>query len=220
MTYDEWISEIFDNLAEQAENLNATEIDYIELPSAIMLNYLTETFNNAEVVFSRFTKLQVAHGLWAIVGNGTMLAIRDPEIPLSNAVQTIDSMVLLFEKYFSKHCTANYHFQQGKTITEPLDIVCYMWWDVLPMHGLIEHDPLVQSSPFLDQALLSAMLKILEIDSIACQVSALHGLEQWMLYYPELIETSIIEYIESDRACALFKLSPDLLDYAKLAMHR
>ena len=58
-----------------------------------------------------------------------------------------------------------------------------MWWDIIPFHGHPE-EPVWKE---FDEAILQVMDFTLQLDSIACRESALHGLGHWQHYYPEQI---------------------------------
>jgi hypothetical protein len=63
--------------------------------------------------------------------------------------------------------------------TNALNMVCYMWWDIIPIAGQRD-DP--QRYAF-DQECLSVMASTLELPSDACRESALHGLGHWARQY-------------------------------------
>ena len=58
-----------------------------------------------------------------------------------------------------------------------------MWWDLIPITGR-PNDP---ARSVLDQAILTVMESTLQLDSIACRESALHGLGHWQHEYPERV---------------------------------
>jgi hypothetical protein len=55
-----------------------------------------------------------------------------------------------------------------------------MWWDIIPIYG----QPDVPERSELDQEILGMLESTLQLDSIACRESALHGLGRWPHYYP------------------------------------
>jgi len=68
-----------------------------------------------------------------------------------------------------------------------------MWWDVFPSLALAS-DP---SLPILDDAALKSMERILHLDSLACQESALHGLGHWQPEYEERVAAIIDNFCEA-----------------------
>jgi hypothetical protein len=54
----------------------------------------------------------------------------------------------------------------------PLNSICYMWWDIFPTMGQTDNEAYHQR----DQLLLNVIRKTLDLDSDACREGALHGL--------------------------------------------
>jgi hypothetical protein len=63
-----------------------------------------------------------------------------------------------------------------------------MWWDIIPISGHPE-DPARKE---FDQ-IFCEMTSTLQLDSIACRESALHGLGHWQHKYPERVGEIINE---------------------------
>jgi hypothetical protein len=83
-----------------------------------------------------------------------------------------------------------------------------MWWDTFPSIGSPDDPNLGE----LQDATLAAMRSILNLDSVACQESALHGLGHWQYSRPDEVASIIDGFIaESDKA------RPELLIYARSA---
>jgi hypothetical protein len=77
----------------------------------------------------------------------------------------------------------------------PLNLVCYMWWDIIPITGRPD-DPKRKE---FDQAILRVMKSTLQLDSTACRESALHGLGHWQHDYPERVGEIIDKFSMSQR---------------------
>jgi hypothetical protein len=60
-----------------------------------------------------------------------------------------------------------------------------MWWDILPVYG----GPRPEDRDTLHEAAFGTMAAVLEMPSIACQESALHGLGHWRSFFPQSTET-------------------------------
>ena len=91
-----------------------------------------------------------------------------------------------------------------------------MWWDILPIHALavpydlpddtpgvseemralLSEEEIIPGAEEIDAAVLRVIRKILSLDSIPCQESALFGLAYWSYSYPEVYDW-IDEFIES-----------------------
>lgn len=80
-----------------------------------------------------------------------------------------------------------------------------MWWDSIAI-GAPAKDA---EDEKLNQAILAVINSTLNLPSIACQESALHGLGHKHYMYPSFVEDTINEYIASHR-----ELRSELLNYA------
>lgn len=92
---------------------------------------------------------------------------------------------------FQRRCEARLsHLVVGGS-QNPLNTTCHMWWDLFPSWGTPRRD--------IDDAALAAMISILELDSLACQESALHGLGHWQPAYPDRVGAAIEGLLRSSR---------------------
>jgi hypothetical protein len=117
--------------------------------------------------------------------------LHDISVPLGLRLDCIEAMETLFTRYFAVRCTPHWsHLDRAETGTpayvSPLNGVCYLWWDILPLHGLSQHRPDLPDGPVLDEAIFSVIKHCLMIDSVACQESAIIGLMEWSPYYAEI----------------------------------
>jgi len=80
-----------------------------------------------------------------------------------------------------------------------------MWWDIIPIGGRPD-DPARRE---LDEAILQVMESTLQLHSIPCRESALHGLGHWQPEYPERVG-AIIDKFSMSR--------PDLPEKLRLYM--
>jgi hypothetical protein len=111
-----------------------------------------------------------------------MFALTDLSSPLPARVRCVESFASLFEKLFAARCS-NHLSHLSPPDPNPLNLACYMWWDVIPFFGAPEDAARAQ----LDDAALAVMEAILSSDSLACRESALHGLGHWPTCYPERV---------------------------------
>ena len=157
--------------------------------------YLTRLFEDPEAPLYWFTDAQIAQGLTYLVStsasgdNGWLCAT---EVPIAERIRCVNSIVSLFAKLFMPRCTSDLsHLREP--VTGPLNIVCYMWWDEFPCIAL-PSDPAWQT---LQQHALQAMERILNLDSIACQESALHGLGHWQRQRAAEVTAIVDRFLES-----------------------
>ncbi len=116
----------------------------------------TKIFNNPESLLDKFTLEQINQGFIFILGPKVLIRMwlwnknNNPEL----RQEFIFSMVNVFEKIFAKY---------------PIQNACFMWWDYL--RGFNDDKDLKVMN-----WMFQALAKIIKIDSVECQMSALHGL--------------------------------------------
>jgi len=110
----------------------------------------------------------------------------DESVPESDKTALFSSMYNVFSAVFALKCSTTLaHIARTPQIS--YNGICYMWWDVLPRHGI----PPGREFRAIDEAILGTLVRILELQSLACQESALHGLGHWHVGYPEFVERVI-----------------------------
>jgi len=200
LTFTEWIAFIFDHPVTDPEWHWDINVDWPELDESRLVSYLTLAFDCADIVFQPFSDAQLNQGLNLLVScscSDTMHALRNEAVSLDERLACIHAMESLFRKCFAARCSPHLSHLDEPGVN-PLNSVCYMWWDVIPIHGLSYHMPHRSDSASIDKACLAVMKGILEIDSVACQESALHGLAHWSPYYPEIKQT-VDEFLRQHR---------------------
>lgn len=171
---------------------------------------VAEGFENAARLLPHYSDEQVANGLKYIVDPscGNILAgIFAGELPSSSEARLIRSFVTLFDSYLAKRCTPSLSsLNEGG---QPLNLVCYMWWDVLPWYGR----PNEARFKHRDDAMLDAMEATLSIPHDACREAALHGLGHWQRHYPGRVEKIINAFVQKNPG-----IRPELGRYAQSAL--
>jgi hypothetical protein len=147
--------------------------------------FYVHLFSQPEFLLTRFTKLQLEEGFWAIqVPNlpcSVYRIIEDSDLPLSVREECIRSMADLFERLFAK---------------EPFDSSVQMWWDSLcyDWHCGNRNRERGGEDLELQDVFFQTLVKVLAIESWICQGAAIHGLGH--LHHPqtkELIDRFIDE---------------------------
>lgn len=170
---------------------------------------VSETFENAERLLSRYSDEQLENGLKYLVDPscGNILAgiLERPLSPQADD-RLSRSFASLFKSVFARRCTPCLSSlgEEGA----PLNLLCYMWWDLLPWHG----DPEVGGFRHRDEGMLSAMETTLSLPHDACREAALHGLGHWQSRYPSRVERAIDSFIRENAG-----LRPELQRYAQSA---
>jgi hypothetical protein len=183
-SFEEWVRYLFDHpVTDPAWYWDINRERWNERDSsALALNYLTQLFENAGTILAPYSDAQVNQGLWYISFNGAsdyFRSLHNLAVPIQKRLQCIESMYSLFEQVFFVRCSPHLShvlhsdepYPQGYTV---INLACYMCWDnasTIYTNAIIE-DYLEHYS----RTMLDVLSRILELDSIACQESALHGL--------------------------------------------
>ena len=209
LTFEQWLEYVFDHPVDDSklEWYWDPEADRWDGPAADTIQFLTQAFENAPALFQPYTDAQLNQGLWFIVSNACsnhMFALLDTDVPWSARQRCIRSFHSLFEQCFAKRCTSHLsHLDEPGA--SPLNLVCYMWWDIIPF-GSQPNNP--ERSEF-DRQILNVLESTIQLTSIACQESALHGLGHWQHDYPQRVTEIIDKFLQNQR-----ELREELRTYA------
>ncbi len=214
LSFDEWIRYVFDHpITDPAWYWAGYGFWDPTAEPSITVSYLTSLFANSVTWLSAFSDPQISQGLRYLVSNSLsdhMFALRDGRVPLQQRLKGLQSMYNLFEELFLPRCSANLGYL-GETDRGPanaLDSVCYMWWDLLPIHGSTAGP----DTPATADTILDVLTRSLGLNSDACRESALHGLGHWCYYDPKRIEGIVDQFLAAHQ-----HLRPELLTYARRA---
>jgi hypothetical protein len=179
LTFERWLAYVFDHPVEDGKQAWYWDIDrdWWDEDPADTIQFLTQAFENAAVVLQPFSDAQLKQGLWFIADNSCsnhMFALLDASVPWPEQQRCVRSIHQLYEQCFAQRCTPHLS-HLGEPGASPLNLVCYMWWDIIPIHG----KPDVPERSELDREILGVLESTLQLDSIACRESALHGLGHW-----------------------------------------
>jgi hypothetical protein len=182
-----------------------------KVPQELTAEYLAQTFETPQMWMNKFSLQQVADGLaytWnPSLGDDCFLFVND-SIPWKLRKRMIQGLMPLYRRCFTKLCHPGLcHLNECKD--NPLNGVCYMFWDVCPLCPQPENRAVHDK----DNECLRVMEQTLQIDHDACRESALHGLGHWASSYPSRVESIIQQGLKTVRK----RLRKELLDYAKNA---
>ena len=212
LSFDDWIRYAFDHPVTDPQwywEDNRDVWDTAADPN-ITIAYLTSLFANPTASLAPYTDAQISQGLWFLVSKSSsdhIFVLKDNRVPLEARLDCIRSIYRLFEELFLPRCTGYLQHinEQNKATPNPLDFVCYMWWDLLPIRGsTLGADPQPTAETILD-----VLTHTLALDSDACRESALHGLGHWRNYAPAQIELIIDTFIKNPEHA-----KPELIIYA------
>ena len=221
-SFEQWITFVFDHpVSERGKPAWYHNIDddtewwnLVDYPETTV-DYLTSLFENASTILTPYSDAQLKQGFWFLVDNSCsdhMFTLLNLSVPWPKRKRCLTSMFTLFEGFFAPRCSSHLsHLDTTETDTSmvsPLNMVCYMWWDLLPIYGKPEEP---DRSEF-DAACLEVMRLTLDLDSDAGRESALHGLGHWKYAYPQKVQGIIDAWLEHHQ-----EVSDELKIYALAA---
>ncbi|MBI3868257.1 MAG: hypothetical protein HY299_06960 [Verrucomicrobia bacterium] len=195
-SFGDWIRQIFEHPVAHPAWYWDVEADRADLEPQRVVDYAQRLFESAPDTLSPYTDEQANQGLWFLIGESSSPlydALTDSDVPPSASVSCIMSISSIFADYFVPRCTPHLsHLDEPGS--GPLNPVCYMWWDIFPLCGE-DHDPARRE---IDAACMSVMEATLELSSVACQESALHGLGHWGFSHEERCRSAIERFLGRD----------------------
>lgn len=220
LPFEEWVKYVF-NRREAKKHWywnETTPPKFLSLKYAQprqVLEYITRLFTNADAILKPYSNWQIADGLTYIANEAFATPIRiafNPTEKVEKQAQLacIQSMYSLFEQVFARRCDDFLCYMDMVGVSSRINGVCYMWWDVLPIHGHPEQSAYAE----YDQAHLEVMHKTLQLKSMACRESALHGLGHWHHNYRSQVETIVQQFLDANP-----DLDADLRQYAMNAKY-
>ena len=214
LSFEQWVAFVFDHPAGDGklEWYFQPACDWWDGPPRTTVAFLARAFENAATVCEPYSDAQLNQGLWYLASNACsshMLALLDERVPWPEQQRCLRAMVALYEQCFNPRCTpALGHLDEQPA--NPLNLVCYMWWDILP----IACQPGVPARRAFDDECLQVMAATLALPNDACQESALHGLGHWGRAYPQPVAEIIRAYLAGRRA----QIREPLKQYALAAL--
>jgi hypothetical protein len=205
----DWIAHVFDHEVADPAWHWSSDAPAWEGSAEDTVAFIANTFERSGELLARFTDAQLNQGFWYLVSascSDFMFALVERNIPLAARRRAIRSFVPLFEQVMAARCSPHLsHLDEQPA--NPLNSACYMWWDILPIHGKPEEPERTE----FDAEVLRVLSRILSISHDACRESALHGVSEWHLYYPST-ERIVDEWLARTPG-----LRPELVSYAQRA---
>ena len=213
LSYEDWIEHAFSHEVRRHGNPWYFDDDppWWDPPPAVAVAHLTRLFASPEASLAFFSDAQIAQGLTYLVGtsaSGDNGWLYSRTVPTDARLACIEAIHELFARLFAPRCPPVLGHLSEPGADAPLSIVCYMWWDEFPCLALPE-DP---DHQLLHEAAVRVMRRSLQLDSIACQEAALHGLGHWARRHPELVERAVDEFLGANPT-----VRTELIAYARAA---
>jgi hypothetical protein len=200
-SFDQFVSFIFRSTikGEHGEKFWYWEAEVTFEPDEIAAHYI-RLFDEPQFLLEQFAKPILEAGFWAIqsvnLNCGVPHIMWAGELPFAARHTCVRSMFHLFERLFA---------------LEPLDTSSHMWWDSLcyDWHCGNRSRESGGEDRAMQDVIFETLIRILRLDSVACQAAALHGLGH--LHHPGT-EMAIGQYLRGNPT-----VSPKLRDYALAA---
>lgn len=217
ISYEEWVRYVFDHPVldprwwwqEPASGYFAEWDESADM--ARTLAFLTRLFQSPEGLIGRFSRAQIDQGLNFLVSlscSDHMLALRESRLPWADRRACFDAMISLYAKlmapvYQDDMCCS----PRGPRGPELPNYACYMWWDVIPLYGGMDHE----DRDRITDAVLHVFEQVLTLKAESCLESVLHGLGHWHQFVPSRTEPIVRRFLERT------DISPGLREYAEYA---
>ena len=209
LSLSDWIAHVFDHpVSEPAWHWEsgAPEWGY---NAERDIGFITDAFERSGELLKPFSDEQLNQGFWYLVSNSCsefMYSLVEPKVAPALRLRALHSFVPLFEQVMAARCSPHLsHLDEHGA--NPLNGACYMWWDILPIHGC----PGLPERAEFDSEVLGVFKQLLLIRHDACRESALHGVSEWAIYYPNVAN------IVDDFLAQTTGLRPELVTYAQSA---
>ena len=207
VTFEEWLDRTFGR-AVTGERYPQFVDDGDEpepVPDHLAVDYLTRLFEHPGDALRYYSDRQIACGLWEL-GPGDAHCIYNQDVPIEAQERLVGSVATFFRDFFDQRCLPKLS-HLDKEYTEPLNGICYMWWEVITW-GWDKSDLDAERLTAKD---LDVMEAVLHLPNLACKESALHGLGH-MVGHSNWAQAIIDRFLK-----AAPDVSPELLQYARAA---
>jgi hypothetical protein len=209
-TFEDWVSGIFEHPVREPAWYWDPDVDTCEEDDETNVDYLARLFTDIDFHLRRFDNAQVGQGLNMIVCNccsNHAYSIVGGRAPWPARQRAIRSIYDVYAKCFARRCAEGLGHLDEACAQNPLNTICYMWWDVFPAWG----DPDDPSESEERDEYIGVMERCLSLNHDACLEGALHGLGHWRILFPERVEAIV------DRFLRARVLRPGLAEYARRA---
>ena len=208
-SFEEWIDFVFSKGETERDWISGDDFPNWSVDAATTLEYIEKTFRESASVLAGFSNSQLSNGLNFIHNashSDTVHLFQKGNLPLDRRLSCLQSIRFLYSDCFAKRC--DNVLSNWNEVANPLNGVCYMWWDVF----VIFDNGDSTEEKLLSNECISVMKTALDIDHVACQESALHGLGHWQVDYSNEVSAIINDFLESHPG-----LESELRNYAKSA---
>jgi hypothetical protein len=202
LNFADWIEYVFDRPTKREYwyfeiDQDGNSLNWWEGSPQTIVDYLTRLFTAPDHLMDRYSREQVAQAFWFIAsmsGSKYTLALYDESVPWQARERCINSISTLFDRLFAKHCSAKRGHPNEPDQDDPLDGICYMWWDVFRTMEAPANSEEIK----VEKAFQYIMELTLYLPSESCTLSALHGLGHQAKYFPDAAGAIIEKFLGSN----------------------
>lgn len=210
-SFEQWVACIFDHPVGEPAWYWAAGADHgVEGDDGLNVEYLTRLFAGCSSVLRPFDDAQVNQGLNLIANpscsDHAYTVLTRVGVPWPQRRDCIRSIFDLYAGCFAPRC-ARALSHCGDPRCNPLNYICYMWWEVFPTWG----DPADPADVAELEEVVGVADRCLALPHPACVEGALHGLGHWQLIVPHLVEPVIDRFLVGRAR----DFGPKLVDYAR-----
>jgi hypothetical protein len=195
--FDQWLDAVFDHPVLKREWYWDEDFEdswnRLELSDQVTVEYMTRLFLGPSCL-KKYSLDQVAQGIWFLIGESSpgksAYALLNSEVRLELRKDCVGAMTIFFREFVAPLAPGRANEQK-----DDFQVVCYMWWDILPTYGGPTYGPDTGGEPELHVACINTMVEILSIHCELCQLSALHGLNHWHHYHQKRVEQIVDDFL-------------------------
>jgi hypothetical protein len=139
LSYEDWLEHVFSHEIRTCQAAWYFDLDapWWDGPPAVTVAYLTRLFEDPDPALAYFADSQIAQGLHYLIDSGAggyVLALSQSAVALQDRLRCLESIGTLFAHLFAPRCTPHLsHLDEPGA--GPLNVTCYMWWDIFPVGG-------------------------------------------------------------------------------------
>ncbi|MBI1177509.1 hypothetical protein GC207_08730 [bacterium] len=212
VTFEQWLDFAFNHPVTKPAWHWADDADLWAGSATEMVDLLTRTFLDSGTALQSFSDAQLNQGFWYLISvpcSDIACSITNGRVSNHARIDCVKAIVNLFRDCFALRCS-NHLSHLDEAGANPLNSICYMWWDLFPVFGKPKEPKWAE----FDSLILEVMGRVLDLDSDACREAALHGLGESHCYYPDRTPAIVENFIWKHR-----HIRDSLRNYAYAAMH-
>ena len=196
VSFDDWVDYCFQTDRPEDGAIAST---FEMLPGVTLAQYFQRLFGDPMPYFEHRSFEEMNAGLWCLFGvdHGYWWRIRDPSVPADEQAKAVLAMKSLYRNCLDILCDDRSKSPAaGFDELNPLDGAVYMLWDM----DCLEGAAMINKEEHLVGPIFSVLEEALNCKTVACQISALHGLGHLQEDNVKRVKSLIQPFIERNQA--------------------